>query len=911
MEKRPTIHLSNNINSMIMLMRDCLLFSPSKPFTKKIVFLPHLNLKHTLMTRFVSDKRVDVVFGLEFRQLGEGMHTLIREVSDTPLTFPPPELLALHIESLIDEDNPPFAASLAYEFLKFGTFRGSPLSGWKKTLWDAVFKKWNHPYQLLEIPLRRPRIPVEVHLFNFPFLPKIYHLFFARLAPLLPIHYYQFSPCCEFWSDVITEGEKRHITKNNPHLIPYLDEGGHHLLANFGKLGRETFRIFEEEDFPLDEHYLSVKGETALSHLQHGILNFQETQHQQDSSLRLFSAPSKLREVEILHHILLEMQMPPSEIQIFAPQIADYAPLIEHIFGADNSPFDLAIYNLSKHSLIESLFLLFSLDRFEPPAIFSLFSNAHFSPLTKKEAKRFQSWIEGGSVKWGVDEKHRKSLLPNYLEEGESGTWEQAFKHLINNLLFLPKSQSPWDLPYLNFSDVTLLERCISLIRSLKDELDFLKSASLPLTQWANHLHALFHHYFLIPDKERGTYRSFMKKLQMLRKLGESNTTPYPFSSIKRYLSSLLKRREGAPLSKQLNAISCRSLQLGTILSSKIIAILGMDENAFPRHHIPSSLSLLDSTSDYCPHPAEEGRYIFLEALIAAQEGLILSYQNTHEEDGKEQSPSILIQELNLQEEIHPTFPFHHHYFSRGATYPQRYFEMAQHFYAPKNPLPFIPEFVNPTPLPTPPKGLIEVDIVNLSRFAKHPLRYYCNQTLNLYLPYRNTTDEEFQLNPLKKMHLSQKNFYEADLHGHLPLGRFKEVAYSCLEEELPPLERTTIDLTLEPFHLFGLLEVSPSPPKTLPEKIKYYPLYLLYNRDYTTLLCYLHYFHIATLTPSPLHPLLANTLLKKGPQELSKKIKTLPAADPYLQLSFKGAEPQVIFDTWQPLLHATFKELL
>jgi len=896
-----------------MLMRDYLLLSPSKPFTKKIVLLPHLNLKHALMTRFVSDKRVNVVLGIEFHQLSSGIRTLIREVSDKLLTFPPSELLALHIESLIGEDNPPLAASLAREFLKFGIFGGSPLSGWKKTLWDAAFTGWNTPYQLLEIPLRRPHTPIEVHLFNFPFLPKIYHLFFARIAPLIPIHYYQFSPCREFWGDMVTEGERRHITKNNPKLIPYLEREGPHLLANLGKLGRETFRVFEEADFPIDEHYLPVKRETALSHIQHGVLNFQETPHKQDSSLRLFSASSKLREVEILYHILLEMHIPPSEIQIFAPQMEEYAPLIEHIFGAEGSPFDLAIYTTPKYSLIESLFLLLSLDRFEPPAIFSLFSNTHFSPLTQKEAERFRSWIEGGSVKWGVDEKHRNTLLPNYLEEGESGTWEQAFKHLIDNLLFLPKRKSTWDPPYLNFSDATLLERCISLVRSLRNELEFLKEASLTLSQWATHIHSLFHRYFLVPDKERGIYRSFMKKMQMLRELGGSNGATYPFSSIKRYLSSLLGKggRGGTRPSKQINAISCRSLQLGALLSSKIIALLGMNENTFPRHHIHPSPSLLDNTSDYCPHPAEEGRYIFLEALMSAQDCLIFSYQNTNEEDGKEQFPSILIQELNLQEEIHHPFPFHHHYFSRkAATYPKRYFEMAQHFYAQKSPPPFIPEFANLYPLPTPPKDPTEINVAHLLRFAKHPLRYYCNQTLNLYLPYRGTTDEEFQLSPLKKMHLSKKNFHEADLYGHLPLGRFKEVAYSCLEEDLPPLENITIDLTLEHFHLFGLLEISPYFPKKLSEQIKYYPIHLLYNRDYIKLINYLHYFHIATLTPSPLHPFLAHSLLRRGPKELSKRIKTLPA-DPYLQIAFKEADPQVIYDTWHPLLHDTFKELL
>ena len=905
--KTPVIHVSNSIDTLIMLMRDHLFLTSSKPFTKKIIFLPQPSLKNTLMTRFVSDKKLDVVLGVEFQELGSGIQSLFRAVSNKTLLFPPLDLLSLHLESLIDEDNPPFAASLASEFLKFGKFSGSPLKGWQKELWEKAFKEWNTPYQLLESPLKKPQTIAEIHLFNFPFLPKLYHLFFARLSVFFPIHYYQFSPCREFWSDMTTEREKQYLIKKDPQITPYL-ESGHPLLANFGKLGRETFRIFEEEDFLLDEHYVSKESTTALSHIQNDILNFQETETKNDTSIRLFSSPSKLREVEILYHTLLEMNHFPTDIQVFAPQISDYAPLIDHVFGAEESPFDITIRDLPKHPLIENLFHLFALDRFEPTAVFRLLSSPYFSPLTQKEVQEFRSWIEKGGVKWGVDAKHRQHLLPNYLEESESGTWEQAFAHLLDNLIFLPETQSSWDLPYLDFSDAELLGKCITLIRSLRKDLDFLNSAHLPLSEWAEQIHSLFERYFTIPDEDRQTYQSFEQKLQMLRELGQTNKTPYAFASIKRYLSSLLKEKRGARLSKQLNAITFRSLKLGTILSSKVIALLGMNEGAFPRSYIHSSLSLLDSKSDYCPIPSDEDRYLFLEALLSAQETLLLSYQNVNEEDGKEQPPSLLIQELDLQVETHPSFPFHHTYFSKKNPYPKRHFDMAKKFYAPKKPAPFIPEFLNPTTLPTPPKDPIEINVTHLLRFAKHPLRYYCNQTLNLYFPYDDKTDEEFQLSPLKKTQLYKQTFHEADLRGQVPLGRFKEIAQRRLEEETPP-EQITIDLTLENFHLTGSMPI-PLKPQNLPDHIKTYPQNLLHNNHHKSLLHYLRYYQIAIQTPSPLHPLLADSLLKKDPHDLAKKLKKLPT-DPYLQTTFKHANPEVIFDTWAPFLRTTFQEIL
>jgi len=82
------------------------------------------------MSRFLSDKKLNVVTGIEFQELGSGIQSL----SGKKLIFPPLDILALHLESLLEEENPHFAAALASEFLKYGKFRGEPLTGWKNVL---------------------------------------------------------------------------------------------------------------------------------------------------------------------------------------------------------------------------------------------------------------------------------------------------------------------------------------------------------------------------------------------------------------------------------------------------------------------------------------------------------------------------------------------------------------------------------------------------------------------------------------------------------------------------------------------------------------------------------------------------------------------------------------------------------
>ena len=564
MHKKPIVTLSNSVETLTRCLRDRLFLTRQKPFEKKIIFLPDLSLKNSLMTAFISDKKLDVVMGVDFVELGSGLQTLFKLCTEKTLLFPPLDLLTLQLETLID--TPGLAPKLAIEFLRYGKYGGSFLKKWPETwqkkLWDILFSKWNYPYQLLETPLKKPNQQIELHLFNFPFLPKLYHLFFDRLAKYLPIYYYQFSPCLEFWSDTVTDYEKVRLLEKDQQLSLYLDQD-HSLLSNFGKVGRENFRIFEEEDFTFDEQYIISTHSSYLSQLQNDILNFKNTEPKKDGSVLLLPAPSKLREVEILFAKLLHLNVKPSDIQVFAPDISLYAPLIELVFNTEESPFDYTLQDLPENPLLQAFFELLSLDRFNPAALFKLFSCPYFALLSDQEVKEFKSWMDQTGVKWGVDATHRKSLLPDILDETESGTWKEAFEGLLTNLIYIPQKPTDWDLPYLDFSDAEILGKGMTLIESLRIDLDVLKSAHLSGAEWADHLLILFNRY-LTPKEEN--YGSFQEKILLLKELEGS----FFFPSIKRYLANCLKQKKGIRITKNLESLTFRSLAPGSFLLPKL-----------------------------------------------------------------------------------------------------------------------------------------------------------------------------------------------------------------------------------------------------------------------------------------------------------------------------------------------------
>lgn len=932
MHKKPIVTLSNSVQTLTHFLRDRLFLRTQNPLEKKFVFLPDLSLKNALMAEFVSDGKVEVSMGVDFVELGSGLQRLFNLCSNKTLLFPPLDLLTLQLELLIDATG--LAPKLAIEFLRYGKYGGAFLKNWPETwqkkLWDTTFSNWNYPYQLLETALNKPKESVEIHLFNFPFLPKLYHLFFDKLAKYFPIYYYQFSPCQEFWSDTVTDFEKIHLLEKDQQLSLYLSDG-HPLLSNLGKMGRENFRVFEEEDFIFDEHYTTPSQSTYLSQLQNDVLNFKNSDPKKDESILLLPAPSKLREVEILYTKLISLNVKPSDIQVFAPDISSYAPLIELVFNAEDSPFDYSIYDLQESPLLQTFFDILSLDRFKPDAILKLFSSSHFAPLSEKEAKEFKSWIDQTGIKWGVDAAHRKTLLPEILDESEHGTWKEAFDALLTNLICVPIKPTDWDLPYLDFSDAETLGKGITIIESMRNDLDFLSSAYLTGEEWADHLLALFNRYL---TSEEENYCAFQEKLLLLKELEGS----FSLSSVKRYLANCLKQKRGARITKNLESLTFRSLRPGVVRSSKVIALLGMNEGSYPRPYVPSSLNLLGKESDYCPKPPDEDRYLFLQLLISAQENIFITYQNISTEDGKEQPPSIIIQELNPKVEVHPPFPFHYHYFSSSETYPLRHYEAAKAFYESGEKIPFIPEYLNAKSLPKPEVN-VPATLQDLSRFAKNPIRFYFNHTLNLYLHYDDATDEEFFLSPLQRYKLMQeeKSIENAANLGRLPLGRFKQVAEKKIHAEwagVTPIE--THPYFLKNFE--GTLEISDEGlpflgTSKLQDLIKVYPLYLalcvenpmpliplkgggplhLKSDPQKALQDYLSYFQVACKTPSPLIPNFAATFLQKDATAFASRIKN-SQPDPYLQAVFANPstyDPQVIFDTWTPLLRKTFQPLL
>ncbi len=831
---------SNSIEELADALKERLFFSGGHPFQRRLVIIPNFSIKRYLMLRFAQDPDLNIAAGVEFLPLSHALSELLekREPTLAELTFQIASVIK-EAENKKDEltrkeeeilaplfdylgQNSKQCMSLAEEvarlFLHYGKEGGSFLKEWKKEegwqqfLWEKSFfpnTSWA-PLSECVTYLKREQEKPEIYLFHFSSLPTpLFHFFQQCKAS-----FFLFSPSQFFWGDVCGDREKVFLRgkEKEKHLLDQFLQEQNPLFANLAKGGRDFQNRFLDEEIFSDERYVDLKAPVGslLREVQEELFTNQPPADQnkkRDDTLQVHAAPSRWREVEVLYDNLLkivgEKKIPPNEILVLAADISLYHPYIEAVFGSQESQLEYAIYDLprrSKETQIQGIDLLLTLAkrRFETSAIFSLFS---FSPFLKKfglsdEPHLFRSWVEKAKILWGEDAKMQSFFLKQ--ETTSHGTWEEGFGRLLMGLAMVPSENeegpSSWPLNLVDKKGVESLGLLIKLIRSLKSDLEWvIEEKRMPLSLWCSYLSSLAESYFFVEQEEK----SLLEELEHLSQTCVQITTPFLFEEVITVLEKqLFQRRNASRKSHSLEAVRFENLQEGAALSSRVIALLGMEEGAFPRVQRNHSLCALDAKQFLLG--AEEDRFLFLQLLLSAQDVFLISYQNLSQEDGKPVLPSLPVQELLCYVKCdlthtHTALPCDPANFISKQSYSQTQFAAAQALLAEEEKRFFIPHFYIPSLLNfAAKKERLVVDVRELRKLIKNPLRFYFNQTLGLFLPWESE-ESEFALSPLvRSLFIKDALTRPADLlvkkahaKGELPQGVFGEIASRRLQEEV------------------------------------------------------------------------------------------------------------------------------
>lgn len=673
---------------------------------------------------------------------------------------------------------------------------------WQAELWRAVAHGQPHAASLLR-DCAQPAGKKEAEplprcsIFGISTLPPFYLQILAALAGRADVHFYLLTPTREYWGDIRSEREQARLRRwmakrgANPEAHRFSEE--HPLLASLGRIGREFHEALLDLTPTAERDYFDAPpgvretppaGETLLSTVQHSLLALRLPEEKLPiapgtASLQIHNCHSPLREVEVLHDQLLALfdadpTLEPRDVMVAVSDIDLYGPCIEAVFGAPESDavrFPHSIADRAAHTenaVADALlrFLEIADSRYTASAVLALLDcapiRARFE-MTEADLPLVRDWAARSGIRWGLDEEHRARLgLPSIREH----TWRFGLDRLLMgfalppdaNALFhgiLPDGDVEGDL-------AVTLGRFADFCTTLFALGERLASLEITAAEWTAELRAALALLCASDDIFAEKFRAASTQVSAVEEYaqlaGHGSTIPFPV--LRAHLKTAFADTERSANFLRGGITFCAFKPMRAI-PHRVIALLGLNDDAFPRSARPPAFDLTAMSPRAGDRTLrDDDRYFFLETLLSARDALLLSYCGQSPKDNSPRPPSVIVTELldHLSRHYSPAFPhqsvaaqlttrhrlqaFSPHYFESSAL--SRMFSYsrenaraaAQRFAGREGEPPFAcalkPEAV---------EG--EVPLATLIRALTESARYFVHHRLRLTLPFEQAAIED------------------------------------------------------------------------------------------------------------------------------------------------------------------------
>ncbi len=533
----------------------------------------------------------------------------------------------------------------------------------------------------LKLSEGHPDLPDRVSFFGISSLPVFFTDMIEILSQFIDINYFLLNPCSEFWDDIVSERELNQLNRKRKRLHKKaVDTTIEHyetlnpLLGSFGTYGRDFLARIHGGN--TDESYTLVTSESdsLLQKIQNQIVIPTEvisgTLSPADSSIQIHSCHSKQREIQVLHDFLLDSlntnpDLKLSDIAVMAPEIGEYSLYVSNVFNASNGPqmqyaiTDKTIQDSSPVSVTFLEILALVTSRFTYTSIINILENEAVREkfnLSLDETVQIKNWLTDTQINWARDSLHKESLK---LPPTSENTWKSGIDHLLLGFV-MPKLDS---VLYQGITGNDILSSSTSA-ETFGKFLTFYKSIetitatlskSYTLVEWVRIINSIFTTFFVDSEttqSELSTLRKITERLISYTQHIESSTQDTDNKLIISF-DVILTWLKGEVASTRIShgymngGITFCSLLPMRGIPFKIICLIGMNENVFPRRSSAMSWDLIASRPRKGDRSIEiEDRYVFLETIMSAREKLFISYLGQNEHNERVAHASICVEEL-------------------------------------------------------------------------------------------------------------------------------------------------------------------------------------------------------------------------------------------------------------------------
>lgn len=682
-------------------------------------------------------------------------------------------------------------------------------------------------------------LPKRVFIFGISSLPPIYLSLLAALGKHIDVHLMFNNPCKWYWGDIIEK--QLSDLQSTPDKIP------NPLLTSWGKLGRDNLFLLQDVSHKQDIEAFVDQDRFCLLHaIQQDILELYQSDScnkqilPADQSISFHACHSELREVEVLYDYLLSIFDANSELElrdciVMVSDIDRYVSYIRAVFGNATGqrylPFTISDQKARNiDPIVQGFFAIlnFPYSRFTSEELFNLLeipAIAEKFAINESQLTLLRTWIIESGIRFGLESTHSwlfglERLLLGYTMSSEQGAWQQI-------------------LPYDGATglDAELIGKLAEFVSVVSKWLAIL-SEEKPLIEWQSCVFELMNDFFASNPQRESILLMLEEEWQKLINSGmvANYTDNISITILHDAMQSRLEQNHLVHrfLIGKINF--CTMMPMRSI-PFKVVCLLGMNDGDYPRTSLPLDFDLI------AHHPRRgdrsrrnDDRYLFLEAILSAQNLLYISYIGRDIKDNSERYPSILVDEL---------WEYIAQYYNIPVNQVDNInnnldFLRINHTRTPFNPLNFLqnPKSYADEWLPAalqqgkeqdfiskiPAISVDNISLDELKRFYQHPIRLFLQKRFNFYLNYLDDTlpdAENFNLDSLQRYQLNlqilnqliAKDPQQSDdlyqrlaLTGDLPDGAFGQIIYHEQNETMQSLAnkicQERLDMTTQEVNL-------------------------------------------------------------------------------------------------------------
>ena len=622
-------------------------------------------------------------------------------------------------------------------------------------------------------------LPPRISVFGFTALPAAHLAVLVALADVIDVDLYLLHPSPALWDRC--EGIRGTVGDDGLPVTPLRDRADlpaptNRLLRSWGRDSHEMQAVVQTIAPGMSTGATradlgdAVVADGLLGALQSAIRDDTDPtpgSAEVDRTVQVHACHGRTRQVQVLRDEILRLMaddptLHPRDIVVMCPDVEEFAPLVRaHLAVPAGDPDgrpDLRV-RLADRSLRQVNPMLRTIDDLLGLAagrvtLTGLLDLAAAAPVRRRFAlsdddlDQLGSWAADAGIRWGLDTDdrahHGVSLADGTVLRGTTRMLLGAA--MADEDLRTVAGITPLDT--VEGADVMLVGRFTELTARLRTALTALRTDQ-PIAAWVDALTGAADRLMLAPRDEPWQRTQLTELLAEVLTAAQAGTGEPPdvaidLTEVRALLGDQLRGRPSWANHRTGDLTVCTLVPMRTV-PHRVICLLGMDDEVFPRRPHPSGDDLI------ARHPRigdrdtrTEDRQLLLDAVLAARDAVIVTYAGVDPRTGEDRPPCVPVAELvrTIQRmtgdgaPVVTTHPLHAHD-PLAFTAARPGFDPQAHggarVVASRAVIPPDRDEMTAEPLSIIPPAEVALD--RLIAFARNPVGHFYRQTVGAYVP--------------------------------------------------------------------------------------------------------------------------------------------------------------------------------